>query len=94
MGTKCSGEPSAKQDLETIRFCVFAAPGLHRAQTLLSGAIATFEREQIELEECLPKFVLGFAAVELYNREVVFGKLLENFEDGQKLFFVFWREAC
>jgi hypothetical protein len=26
-----SGAPRAKQDLETIRFCVFAAPGLHRA---------------------------------------------------------------
>jgi len=60
----------------------------------LSAAIAALGREQIELEESLPKFVLGFAAVELYNRELVFGKLLENFEDGEKFFFVLLGEAC
>jgi len=31
--TKRSGAPSAKEDLETVRFCVFAAPGLCRALT-------------------------------------------------------------
>jgi hypothetical protein len=32
----------AEQDLETIRFCVFAAPGLHRSRTSVSISIAEF----------------------------------------------------
>ncbi len=32
-GIKRIGGPSAKQDLETVRFCVFASPGLHLALT-------------------------------------------------------------
>ena len=39
--TKRSGGPSAKQDLETIRFGVFAAPGLHRPRS--SGSTSSAE---------------------------------------------------
>ena len=34
--------PSTKEDLETIRFCVFAVPGLHRAPTSVSFSTAEF----------------------------------------------------
>ena len=37
-----SGGPSTKEDLETIRFCVFAAPGLRRAQASVSISTAEF----------------------------------------------------
>jgi hypothetical protein len=33
LGVKRGGEPSTEEDLETVRFCVFGAPGLHRART-------------------------------------------------------------
>jgi hypothetical protein len=35
--TKRNGVPSAEEDLETIRFRVFAAPALHRAYTERGG---------------------------------------------------------
>jgi hypothetical protein len=40
-----------------------------------------FSREKVELKESLPKLVLGFSAVELYHRQLVFGELLENLEN-------------
>ena len=40
METKPSGVPSAKQDVETIRSCVFAAPSLRRARVSVSISTA------------------------------------------------------
>jgi hypothetical protein len=57
--TQRSGGPSTKEDLETIRIDVFAAPGLHRAPTLVS--ISTSEsglkREQsvFEVSRCIKR---------------------------------------
>jgi hypothetical protein len=49
--TKRGGGPSTKEDLETVRFCVFVAPGLHRARTAVStqlrnpGSTLTLDRQ-------------------------------------------------
>jgi len=38
------------------------------------------QRKKVELEKSLPKFILGFSAIELNHRQLMFTELLKDLE--------------